>query len=273
MLLQERYNLSAPVHTLYGHQSWSHKTRTMEKHFIKSPHELDSTIRLSTGLRLSSPEMLFLQMASELDFANLVELGFELCGTYSLPANGSDAGTQYNLEPLTSSSLIRRYLEKSCSRKGVGKARAAAKFIRDNSYSPMETKAALLLGLPCCRGGAGLSLPTMNYPVKLDRSSRVITGKRQCYCDMMWIERKVDVEYDSSQEHQGKEKLRADSVRREALKHMGIEVMTLTDLQLYNAERFDVFARDLAALLGKRIAPRCKDYPAKKLQLRKSLLG
>ncbi|MCL1895345.1 MAG: hypothetical protein FWG03_02225 [Clostridiales bacterium] len=128
------------------------------------------------GLMVSSPEFCFLQMAGQLTLAKLIELGYELCGVYSMP-NADDKNVPergfYNRQPLTSIKKLKAFLDSMPGVKGRKKAMRALRYLRDGSASPMETKLAILLTLPYMLGGYGFSLPEMNkriaYRVGADR--------------------------------------------------------------------------------------------------------
>lgn len=271
--LQNQLNQQIPVHSLYTWEGARFSSAYIKKHFVSYPTERDTIIQLQGGLWVSCPEATFVQMATILSIPKLIELGFELCGRYSLAPLESDRPTQYDIEPLTTTESLRAFANATKKRHGTQNALTALQFVRDNSWSPMETKAAMLLGLPRSYGGKGLGLPSMNARVELNKDASVMTGKWKNYCDLMWERERVDVEYDSTLAHGSSFNLREDSLRRDGLKRMGIDVLTLTDVQMLDKQKFDAFARTLGKCLNKRTRPMTPELHEKELFLRNELLG
>ena len=89
---------------------------------------------------------------------------------------------------------------------------------------------------------------------------------------MLWPEKKVAVEYDSTLCHTGAERIAEDAARRNALESLGLTVVTATWRQVENYREYNRFARILAGHLATRMRPRCCDYPSRQLSLRSELL-
>lgn len=189
------------------------------------------------GLYCVCPELLFLQMASELSFGSLVELGFSLCGDYG-------AGSRLHFDSLsnalTTPNALQSYLN-CCNRiKGLEKAKAAAKYVLAGSASPRESKLAIMLILPKRLGGYGLPFPQMNTEI----------GSTGRFGDLVWPRQKVILEYDSSAFHGTAEADERDSIRRVEADLAGYSVITVKRPQLNDRLLFDDVARDLKRKLG-----------------------
>jgi hypothetical protein len=78
------WGLSAPLHVLAQNTGVRRTTATLRRHICSQPLPTGSLIQISPELIVASPELCFLQMASELSLLDLVGLGFEFCGTYRL---------------------------------------------------------------------------------------------------------------------------------------------------------------------------------------------
>lgn len=270
----ESIGLTLPLHTLASnHHRW-HRNDALKPHtaHVSSPSFFVYPIR--KGLSISSPEYLFLQAASYLSFPELVAFGFEICGRYSRGPAFSQK-TVYNRTPLTNVRLIQSFLHLAGSLNFTDPAKTALAYVRNNSRSPMETYIAMRLGLPRMRGGYGLGMPSMNARIDLDDIGKSISGKNHLECDLYYPEARLDIEYDSTAFHGNVSaaKNRADSARRTALEHMGIKVLTLTDVQALNEQQLFLFATHISKILGKRMRNTCKDYPERQHNLRKALLG
>jgi len=227
------------------------------------------------GLMVSAPEFCFLQMAECLTLVNLIELGYELCGGYSIPLadeqNIPENGF-YNRAQLTSVLKLKVFLEEMPGVKGHQQAMRALRYILDGSASPMETKLAMFLTLPYRLGGFGFSFPALNKRIVLTKTARKYFSKAYYVCDLFWSDDKVAVEYDSDQYHTGAERIASDSKRRNALASSGIRVVSVTKNQLYDRVELESIARTIARYLNKRLFPTKSSFAAAHQKLRKQLL-
>ena len=212
-----------------------------------------------------------MRASTELDILELVMLGFEFCGTYSL-APGSACGFVQR-EPLTTVPKLRSFVEKAEGQNGAKQARRALSCIMPNSASPGETGIAMLLSMPHLLGGYKLEGSKLNYRIDLGKRARTMFGKRYFVSDMCWPEHRLAVEYESDLFHTGPERIANDSKRRNALLFMGYDVVTITRKQVSSFPEFDKVAHIIAKHLGKRIRPRTEDFPSKQFALRTVVLG
>jgi len=227
-------------------------------------------------LELSSPEFSFLQMSGRLSLVKLVELGYELCGTYSLPVSGDnnvpDRGFNNRL-PLTNVRQLSEFVSCMTGVKGLNKTAAirALRYIIDGSASPMETKLAMLLTLPYKLGGFGFPKPKLNSRIIPSKTERKSSNKSFYSCDYFWPDHNTAVEYDSAQFHTGSSHITDDSNKRIFLMSMGITPITVTTQQLYDSYDFERVARVIAKCLGKRLAYKNPGFAAAHRKLREQL--
>ena len=227
------------------------------------------------GLRVSSPEFCFLQMAGYLSLAGLIELGYEFCGKYSMPAAGdAEAPSRgfYHREPLTSVKKISAFIARMPDFRGRKKAVRALRYLLEGSASPMETKLSMLLTLPYKLGGFGLPAPELNARVVPSKTAGKSSGRAFYVCDLFWADQNLAVEYDSDMFHTGSERIAEDSLKRNSLALMGVTVITVTTRQLYDSLEFEKAARTLANCLGKRLVFKNPGFAAAHLELRNQLL-
>ena len=211
------------------------------------------------SFRVSSPEFLFLQMASELTVVQLVALGCELCGTYILVPKDTVLPSSFDdyperVSPLTSIDRIKAFLDDAGPAHGVKKARRALKYVAEGSRSPMETKTYMQLCLPVALGGYGLPKAELNSEIKLDEETRVIASFHSYWGDVCWPKKMLDVEYNGDV-HSGVAKMRRDAARKLAVERMGWRVIVVTCLQVFEIDKFEVVAKEVAAHLGHRLRP------------------
>lgn len=179
--------------------------------------------------------------------------------------------TAYQVDPLTCTKALRAFVSRNPSLRGSGKIEAILPYLADGSASPRETKQALVFGLPMMYGGYGLGIPRMNFEVEASAAARALTGKSSFRCDLCWPEAKLDVEYQSRENHSGEEKRISDSRRTNALIAMGWTVIGITNDELDSLAATDAIAEAIRKQLGKSSHVRVSNYHAKKLKLRRQL--
>ncbi len=209
------------------------------------------------GVYISSPEFVFLQMASALSLEQLIALGCELCGQYVLPS--SRAGQPFSKDealgrmyPLTCTSKLGEFIDGAGKANGKAKAKRALKYIVDDSRSPMETMVYMLLCLPVMLGGYGLPKPEMNAMITLDEEARTIARRRYCRGDLCWPKARVDIEY-HGEVHVGADQMKSDVGRELGIEHMGWRVITITSPQVLDEVQFDTVAKEVATCLQRRL--------------------
>ena len=229
-------------------------------------------VYVGDGVFVVSPELCLLLEARTAAFANLVETGYEFCGSYRLAAS-SDTGMLSDQLPLTSVSKLQSFLSRARNLNGVGAARDAVAHILPNSESPKESQLSILSSFPGRLGGYGFPQPTLNHPVRISEKARGRSVGETCRCDLFWPDAKLDVEYDSRLHHTGEAEQEKDSARRTALAYAGILVITVSSDQLHTRSEMDKVAHAMAKRLGTRCRSRAHDWELKQIRLRSQLLG
>lgn len=230
-----------------------------------------SFVRIARNVLASSPELCFVQMASELSLPALIRLGFELCGTYGVATVGK---ADFRFErPFTTPARLARFLDKAANMPGTVKARKALKHLVAGSASPMETTLAMLLCLPLRMGGYALPQPRMNHAVNPRGRSRLAVDDKCYYCDLIWPNANIALEYDGREHHGTVNKMADDATRRNNLLDRGVSVLTVTTRTVRNLIELDHIARTLSRQLGFR--PRCDQqaWRTKQHELHGELLG
>lgn len=222
------------------------------------------------GVHVVSPELCFVQMCKSLSFAEALELGMELCGTYALRPDGNDDGAQRDYALINADSLPRR-LESWEGLKGLPLARKAAKYLVGGSASPMETKLYLLLCLPLQYGGYNLGRPELNPELDLTPAEMEIVRTAKVKPDLLWRKQNLIVEYDGSQ-HEEEQQSKHDALRMTILEGKGYTVRRVTRHQLYNPLAFDNFASSVRSFLGIRQRPVTLKHQYAREELRAKLL-
>jgi hypothetical protein len=260
------FNLTPPLHILVPEGNARRISRKVSCHVWGTALPRGCFIGIEKGLLVSSPEFSYLQMAGKLPFLKLIELGFELCGTYTM---SPDSRAKFQLrDSLTSVAKLRAFLEKMPGARGCAKARKALEYVADNSASPMETLLTMLLSLPHRLGGYGFAIPLLNHRIDISTTAKKAADKRYYVCDLYWPASKVAVEYDSSAFHTGATRIANDSLRRNALAYLDITVVSITSRQVYHIAELEKTAYALAKHLNIRIRVRASNFPKKQRELR-----
>ncbi|MCL2324690.1 MAG: hypothetical protein FWC48_03875 [Actinomycetia bacterium] len=271
-------NLSTPLHVLARSVGVRKNLGDLHRHISSGQFPAGSFIPVTPELIVCSPELCFLQMASELPLIELVVLGYEFCGGYRLNKQSAPRQGFRDDRPLTDVAKLSAYLERATGLKGRKNAVRALRFIADNAASPMETVLCLLLTLPYRLGGYGFPKPRLNCHIRLEidsqkARSRTRAGLPRQYCgDLYWPDEQVDVEYDSDAWHSTHGRAAQDIRRRNALTAAGVTELTVTRAQVMHTGEFREMAEELSSLLGKRLKCSGPEFAARHQALRARLL-
>jgi hypothetical protein len=210
------------------------------------------------GLKVASPELVFLQMGETLDTLALVLLGLQMCGhPVGVPA-----------EAISSKQKLEAFVGAAQGRRGHRNAAQALRYVADGSASVMESLLYMTLTLPSLWGGYGLGGAEFNRAILLGTEGVKRLGNARCYADLYYEKENLAVEYQSFAHHGTPVAQGWDMARAAALELQGIEVMQLSTYQFYDAEHTRVFAHNLAKRLGRRPPARSKRFDAMHGRLR-----
>ena len=203
----------------------------------------------NNGVLVASPEMTFVQMASLLPLQALIVCGNALCSSYPLEA--ANHHSRAWSRTLTTKDRLGRFAELMSGRKGSAKALRALRWVREGAASVREAELASLLFVPRVYAGSGLLPAQLNYRIDLDASARDMARRSYCVADFAWPEKHLVLEYDSDSHHASATAMQSDARRRNALIHMGYDVLTCTnDIFLSNGAM-----RVLVSELEKKLYP------------------
>lgn len=210
------------LHVLVANKNDRTAARGFVSHVV-TPSNLpvNSFCSVSPNLHVAVPELVFLQMAGILAFEDLVELGYMMCGTYSI--SFGRGGQSIGCPPLTTKSRLTRYLANAKAIHGLTNAVRAARFICDGSNSPRESQSALLLCLPPRLYGMACTFPELNPAVDV--------GGLTIHPDFYWRSKRVVGEYNGGQ-HAGLEQMLENACRSNALTGKELRCFTITNVHL-----------------------------------------
>lgn len=265
--------IECPLHVMsFSRRLWSISDAVV--HFFSAGIPGSSFYRLEgvCGLDayVASPELAFLQSASQMDWCSLVRLGYSLCSQYRIDRLGNLARSI----PLTDVGSLTRYVNAVSGFPGRRRAKEALKVVANGAASPRESALTQLLSAPLNRGGYALPLPVLSYQIETKVTMRQCSSKSFYVADLCWPDSKLVVEYDSEEWHCNPTKMAEDARKRADLSYMGYEVFTVTNSQMRSLRDMDL----LASLLRKRLGrsayqPSSYNYPERKRELRRRLLS
>jgi len=217
-------------------------------------------------------------MAAKLPFAKLILLGFEICGSYSLPGNTSTDGEQdelnqtlYDLPPLSNIKKLAAYSVSMEGWNGHKLAKKVLRYITDGSASPIEAALVMLLTLPYRHGGYGIPMPVLNGVIYPKKSGLKFAGKKFYRGDLLWRDAGVVAEYNSDAEHASPNRIAMDAIRRNDLSLCGIFEVTVTKRQMMSIELFDKIAKQVAIRIGKELQYKNPEFYEARRELRRSI--
>lgn len=248
---------SEKEHITYFQQSSRCFREGQVPHLCKVPVPPNAVV----NKKVASPEFTFVQLAAKLDFHRLILLGLQLC---SYPPGKPE-------EAITTKLKLMNFTEGAFGHTGRLKAMRALKYIEGGSASVMESITYMILTLPHAWGGYGLSAPAFNHEIRFKSESGKHFGQKRYFVDLYYKSAKVAVEYDSFAFHNSPYELGKDALRSAILERNGVEVMSMSTIQLYDVGACKVFAYNLAERIGKRIQIRTNKFSTEHTKLRKLL--
>ncbi len=262
----------SPIHVLVSEAKQVRLGPDIAFHVHANPLPSRSCLRISSSASVVSPAFLFLRMATRLDRIALAQLGFELCGTYTRTPEDFDMRGFCHTEPLTTVREIGRFIAACQGERGIKRARSTLKLISEGAASPRETATAMLLSLPPRMGGYGIERPALNARIELSQAQQAEIGRLFVKVDMLWRAAKLVLEYDSDEWHGSKERLNYDSQRRNLLRSIGYDVITLTNSEAKSLAKMGRVAKCILKALGQRVRAGISDYDRRKWELHQRLI-
>lgn len=198
--------------------------KNLHFHYLSGGYPSNSFLKLNKEIYVASPELTFLQMSNRLEFLELVMLGLEYCGTYSINPLAAE-GFIYNISPLTTkaklANFIKRFAKRNHNFRGIRKVYDALDLIIDNVASPQEAKFIIKLCGPRHVGAYAVKGVLSNHEIRLSNGASKILGRNKIRPDLCCPKTKIALEYQSKMFHDNSEQFEKDNVRSVALTYDG----------------------------------------------------
>lgn len=270
-LIASLREINRPMHILTSSEAQNRSLAPFARvHFRGGRLPRKSIVKLSDRTLTCAPEYALVQIAAkERSIIALLEIGYELCGTYrELLAKQP---RPYDAPALATAESIAAFVGENPSIHGSRAIKRILPYLANGSASPRETKLALLLGLPRRLGGYGLGIPQMNLPVDFDSRAQSIALRASARCDLHWPESKLDVEYQSKFAHEGERARIRDSRRANALAAMGWTTISITNEELNSKTACDAIAEAIRKVLKRKRRLDPQDFDRRNRELRYEL--
>lgn len=128
--------------------------------WFKSP-----LVRVNDSFSFATPELLLAHLAAHDSLVTTALVAYELCGAYAY--DPTTCQVVYGLRSACTVDDLQRFIDEMPGRiRGRKRLAEAAGYVRDNSWSPMESVLALVLCLPPTEGGYGMGDITLNRSVQ-----------------------------------------------------------------------------------------------------------
>lgn len=228
-------------------------------------------VAMGIGFHVSSPELVFLQMAEEVELDQLIYVGFALCSSFRLDdlEPGGCVQREGRDQPLTSVARIRSYLGRLPEgTRNVAIARRALEHVRDGARSPSESGIAMAVGLPVRLGGHSLGETRMNPEMRIydgvdargtarwiTRIPDILVTARGRSGEV----RRAGIDFDANSTHSAPARAAADVERRNLIAPDGrFAHFTLTSDDVSNYVAFRRAMDRIRRALGQREKPRLR---------------
>lgn len=196
--------------------------------------------------------------------------GRELPWKPALNRRGKPTGL-WRRPPLTSVDRLAELVSRVQATRGVPALKRALDNTRDGSASPLETRVLLL----CCSnpyfGGEGWPWPSINRRIDFPRHLRTLAESNYCIADLLWPERKVDLEVNGEEYHTDEDGFVLYNGRRAALEAMNYTVLDINYAQASNLASLDIMLDSFAQKLGIRPKRRTVAFLQRKKKLHAAL--
>lgn len=256
------------IHTLTSSSGNRRSSSNLKCHVHQGELPAGALLKINGGMYVVGICLCALQAAEEMDFLELVEYYYEICGAYALPF---DDGPYHERKPLASVRKLREFFARMPGRRGVGRAMRALGYVRDGSRSPMETALVMMLILPRKVGGLGLKTVEMDHRIEVRERFRDMTTRRFLIADVYIVAARLDIEYHGFHHDQAGRDV-SDAERENTLRAMGHHVIVVRKGSFFERRAFLRAMEAIRMRAGVRPAKMPHDFAERQERLRQFVL-
>lgn len=180
-----------PVDAIVSAAKRTHACGSLDVMVLRGSLPDGSLWEVGRDVYVCSPELCFALLARGGFDRHLLEIGSELCGTYSLSYD--QTGKYCACEQLTSRKKLGDYLAQMGGRHGIKAARRALGCLQDGSASPFQTALYLVLTLDPKYGGYGIENPRLHVKLDMSEQARCALGTECLTADLSYANERGEV--------------------------------------------------------------------------------
>lgn len=278
----------SPFHTLIFDMHDHTAAKKIKQHYWEGALPEGAIREISEVGYLTSPAFTLYLLSRTMNAGQIAMLMYEFCGgytTYTVPQrikelarsepyvshvndykewrmvkDASGFATELWMRPaICTIRELQDLLPEVVDRRGGKTYKRALEMVFGHVLSPLEAKAAVLLGAPRRRGGWGLDLVT-DERIEFDKYALALTSRGYANADIMIANTTgthvVDIECQGAVAHTGESASIADAQRSGAVQSVGIDVLPLTYGQLRSEEAMEAFVRLVCKKLDFKFQPK-----------------
>lgn len=237
------------------------------------------------------PCILLLELAQVCSYIEVLYVALEMCGTYTIipryfnenkknensPSDEKNKNSFLNnSEPILSTNKLITFLSNNPNLKGTkGFAKLAdvSKFVIDNLNSPAEAKLYIKMCGPRKFGCYQLKKPLSNVEVSLSNHAKQIAGQSTIKPDFIYPDKKLAIEYDSTQYHDNEEQDQKDKRRIDALISDEWKVISIVASQVNNTQTLESIVKSIMRFIGQDTRIKTRDFRSKQAKTFNCLRG
>ena len=241
------------MHLLVSSPSARRRSKVAEFHCCRAIDALPkgSFYQIGAGIYASSPELCFVQLASELSPLELMRAGTDLCSRYLF--SPYDRMETVECEPVTTRKRLGQFIETMPKwTPGLKRARRAIRWVLENSRSPRETSLAMVMNLPSRLGGFQIPGVELNCRISPDETAGLLARRSYFEADVLLREHKRILEYESDLYHGGSQQGSHDYEKIASLQTMGYVVTPITTWQMDSFEALEALLLSVMGSMGMR---------------------
>lgn len=293
--------LGSKIHLLVNHGNERTGAKHIKQHLWTGELPSRATLESPVVGTVASPLLTLFTLARTCTTVDLAMAMHELCGEFTVyrpsdemeqllervgnpiglgtswrraPASEGRRSSLWMRPPLIEIPELMEFAREIKGRRDSRRFAEAASMVQGVTRSPLEVRAAMLMGLPRVRGGRGMSLKT-NHTIPLTSNARRLARRNYCVADI-YLEspdgsRIVDIECQGDGAHSGPALAASDANRTVALESMGVGVIPLSHEQIRDERAFELVVAFISQRLDARPAPRSERMRTTEKALRRDL--
>jgi very-short-patch-repair endonuclease len=157
-------------------------------------------------------------------------------------------------------------LQRNLSANSNSRALVAARLLRADSHSPMESRLYARYCLPRRYGGLNLLPVELNKKLELPERIYRASGISRYSVDLYWPKAHIAIEYEGAGAHSGLSAEERDRLKRNILEVTGVRIISIDKQQYRKEDMLELYGIEIAKAMGIkpwRIKPKANEIAAR----------